>query len=57
MNGPVFVNLPDAIHISKPVYANEARPVHKEHDDADGPTVDQVVISPDPHTIRNNLRR
>ena len=43
MNGPVSVNLPHAVsvHIGNPVWANEERCVHREHDDTDGPTVDR----------------
>jgi hypothetical protein len=43
MNGPVFVNLPDAVsvHIGNPVWANDERCGHREHDDTDGPTVDR----------------
>jgi hypothetical protein len=42
MKGLVFVSLPDAVsvHIGNPLWANEERCVHREHDDTDGPTVD-----------------
>jgi len=59
INGPVFVNLPDtvSVHISKPVGANEEPSVHREHDNSDGPTVDEVIITPDSHTVRDDFRR
>jgi len=59
INGPVFVNLPDtvSVQISNPVGDNEERSAHREHDDSDGPTVDEVIITPHSDTVRDNFGR
>jgi len=63
MNGPVFVDLPNAVrcisHISNPFWANdlEETGVHGENDGPHGPTVDEAIITLDLCTVHDNVGR
>ncbi len=59
MKGPVFVSLIDVVPY---ISMTQSRPrkdgdAHGEHNDADRPAVDEVVVSMDSHTLHDDFRR